>query len=145
MKAWINEVVSRIKAHYKNLSPNSQAAKVLADSMDSLTELQEMFATAARKTGERTKAAPRGDAKAETSAQTKTDGNENATDTNDGRTEGEVGEKMSVESKEERITVNMSESERARILRKKTIDPVTVSIDESFDVNLEDLKKNRKR
>ena len=59
VKAWINEVISRIKAHYKNLSPNSQAAKVLADSMDSLTELQEMFATAARKTGERTKAAER--------------------------------------------------------------------------------------
>ena len=57
IKEWIETAIRKIKEAFEGVSPNSQAAKVLADSMDSLTELQEMFATAARKTGERTKAA----------------------------------------------------------------------------------------
>ncbi len=51
--------------------------------------------------------------------------------------------KMSFES-EDRITVNMNEEMRARILRNKTITPPEIIIPEKFDVNREDLELNRK-
>ena len=65
IKEWIENAIRKIKEAFEGVSPNSQAAKVLSDSMDSLTELQEMFATAARKAGEqRTEATERGKDKA---------------------------------------------------------------------------------
>ena len=44
----------------------------------------------------------------------------------------------------ESITVNMSEPDRARILKNKTITPPTVRVNEAFDVSFEELERNRK-
>ena len=54
------------------------------------------------------------------------------------------GEKLSADQDLDQITVNMEERERAKILRKKTIEPYEISIPKSFDVSQEDLERNRK-
>lgn len=53
VKSWITKAIKNIKAVYKNLSPNSQAAKVLSETMTDMDKLERLFTEGVREAGER--------------------------------------------------------------------------------------------
>lgn len=119
IRDWIADVIDKIRKYYGELNQASKTAQVLKETVESLEEIERLFTEGVREAGERTKAA----------------GVETETTTGD--------KKMSFEP-EDRITVNMNEEMRARILRNKTITPPEIIVPEKFDVNREDLELNRK-
>ena len=118
VKAWITDIISKIKKYYGELSGASKTAQVLRETMDSLDEIERLFTEAVQEAGERTRTA--------------------------GVEVDTVGSKKFSAQLEDRITVNMSEEKRASILRNKTITPTDIVVPENFDVSLDDLEKNRK-
>ncbi len=115
-KDWIVKAIHRIREAYNGLKPNSQAAQTLRETLDTLDEVERLFTEGVREAGERVRTADWRDTQSSLSAELDSD----------------------------RITVNMSENERARILRNKTITPPPISVDKQFDVSFEELVKNRK-
>ena len=61
IKEWITDALKNIRATFNSLKPNSQAAKVLTETMSSMEELERMFTEGVRAAGERTKAAEIGE------------------------------------------------------------------------------------
>lgn len=57
VKEWITDALAKIRTAFEGLKPNSQAAKVLTETMDSLTELERLFTEGVTAAGERTKGA----------------------------------------------------------------------------------------
>lgn len=55
IREWITEALEKLKAAYADLKPNSQAARVLAETMDSLEEMERLFTEGVREAGEKTK------------------------------------------------------------------------------------------
>lgn len=53
VKSWITKAIKNIKAVYKNLSPNSQAAQVLSETMTDMDKLERLFTEGVREAGER--------------------------------------------------------------------------------------------
>ena len=57
IKDFIVDLIKKIKKAYGELSPNSQAAKVLKDTVDDMSEIQRLWAEGVREAGERTRKA----------------------------------------------------------------------------------------
>lgn len=57
VKDFIVDLIKKIKKAYGELSPNSQAAKVLKDTVDDMSEIQRLWAEGVREAGERTRTA----------------------------------------------------------------------------------------
>lgn len=57
IKNWIIKAIEAIKKAYAELSPNSQAAKVLKETVDDMSEIQRLWAEGVREAGERTRTA----------------------------------------------------------------------------------------
>lgn len=57
VKAWIHDAIARLKAAYAELKPNSQAAKVLKETMTSMEEIERLFTEGVTAAGERAKGA----------------------------------------------------------------------------------------
>ena len=57
IKDFIVDLIKKIKKAYGELSPNSQAAKVLKDTVDDMSEIQRLWAEGVREAGERTRTA----------------------------------------------------------------------------------------
>ena len=57
VKAWVREAITRLKAAYAELKPNSQAAKVLKETMTSMEEIERLFTEGVTAAGERAKGA----------------------------------------------------------------------------------------
>ncbi len=57
IKDFIVDLIKKIKKAYAELSPNSQAAKVLKETVDDMSELQRLWAEGVREAGERTRKA----------------------------------------------------------------------------------------
>ncbi len=57
IKDFIVDLIKKIKKAYGELSPNSQAAKVLKDTVDDMSEIQRLWAEGVREAGERTRMA----------------------------------------------------------------------------------------
>ena len=53
VKSWITKAIKNIKAVYESLSPNSQAAKVLSETMTDMDKLERLFTEGVREAGER--------------------------------------------------------------------------------------------
>lgn len=60
VKAWIREAIARLKAAYAELKPNSQAAKVLKETMTGMEEIERLFTEGVTAAGERAKGAETG-------------------------------------------------------------------------------------
>ncbi|MBO5355705.1 MAG: hypothetical protein J6B09_06535, partial [Clostridia bacterium] len=58
--------------------------------------------------------------------------------------EGESERARSDADDGQKITVNMSDSDRAKILRKQSIEPKEIAIADGFDIDFEQLERNRK-
>ena len=57
VKAWITDVISKIKKYYGELSGASKTAQVLRETMESLDEIERLFTEAVQEAGERTRTA----------------------------------------------------------------------------------------
>lgn len=57
IKDFIVDLIKKIKKAYGELSPNSQAAKVLKETVDDMSEIQRLWAEGVREAGERTRKA----------------------------------------------------------------------------------------
>lgn len=125
IREWIADVIAKIKKAYGDLNQASKTAQTLRETLDTLDEVERLFTESVREAGERVR-----------TAKPVTNMNEENVQVS--------GKKLSVDHDVDQITVNMEERERAKILRKKTIEPYEISIPENFDVSQEDLERNRK-
>ncbi len=57
VKAWISNIIAKIKKYYGELNQASKTARVLAETMDSLDEIERLFYEGVREAGERTRTA----------------------------------------------------------------------------------------
>ena len=61
VKAWITNIISKIKKYYGELSGASKTAQVLKETMESLDEIERLFTEAVQEAGKRTRTAETGE------------------------------------------------------------------------------------
>lgn len=61
VKAWIQNIISKIRKYYGNLNQASKTAQVLKETVESLEEIERLFTEGVREAGERTRTAEAGE------------------------------------------------------------------------------------
>ena len=61
VKAWISNIIAKIKKHYGELNQASKTAQVLKETVESLEEIERLFTEGVREAGERTRTAEIGE------------------------------------------------------------------------------------